>query len=82
VVRNFLPREALYMIRYHSFYAAHRERDYDWLMNDPDRQRFEYVRAFNQYDLYPKSTASPDVERRTPLYQELIDRYFPNTLAW
>ena len=28
VVKNFVPREAQYMIRYHSFYAAHREGAY------------------------------------------------------
>src|SRR5262245_59804480 len=36
VVRDRLPDEALYMIRYHSFYAAHREGEYDHLMNDRD----------------------------------------------
>src|SRR5919109_5161144 len=33
VVKNYLPDEALYMLRYHSFYPAHRERDYEYLMN-------------------------------------------------
>ena len=82
VVRDHLPGEALYMIRYHSFYAAHRERDYDWLMNDTDRQMFDQVRAFNEYDLYTKAAAPPDVERLTPFYRELVARYFPATLAW
>ena len=34
VVKDYLPEEALYMIRYHSFYAGHREGAYDHLMND------------------------------------------------
>src|SRR5439155_663524 len=34
VVKNYLPHEALYIIRYHSFYAAHKEDAYDYLMND------------------------------------------------
>src|SRR6516164_8795214 len=38
VVRDYLPDEALYMIRYHSFYAAHREGAYTHLMNQRDQQ--------------------------------------------
>ena len=46
------------MIRYHSFYAAHREGEYDHLMNDHDRSMFDWVRAFNPYDLYSKGRRS------------------------
>ena len=51
VVRDRLPEEALYMIRYHSFYAAHPDGDYAHLMNDKGRRMMEWVRAFNRYDL-------------------------------
>src|SRR5688572_11483637 len=37
VVRNHLPEPALYMIRYHSFYAWHREEQYGALLDDHDR---------------------------------------------
>ena len=47
VVKNYLPPEALYMIRYHSFYAAHREGEYAHLMNAQDRKYFAAVRAFS-----------------------------------
>ena len=40
VVKDHLPEEALYMIRYHSFYAAHREGDYGYLMNEHDPRLF------------------------------------------
>ena len=82
VVKDYMPEEALYMIRYHSFYAAHRENAYDHLMNDHDRQMFQWVRAFNPYDLYTKSDAPPDVEALRPYYTDLINKYFPATLAW
>lgn len=82
VVKEYLPEEALYMIRYHSFYAAHRERAYDHLMNDHDQALFQWVRAFNPYDLYTKSDAPPDVEALRPYYEDLIRRYFPVELAW
>src|SRR6516165_7023334 len=40
VVKDYLPREGLAMIRYHSFYPAHRDGEYDYLMNSQDREMF------------------------------------------
>jgi inositol oxygenase len=57
VVKDVLPAEALYMIRYHSFYAAHREGEYGHLMTDTDREMFKWVRAFNRY-MYSASAGS------------------------
>ena len=82
VVKSFLPEEALYMIRYHSFYAAHKEREYDFLMNDHDREMFRWVREFNKYDLYTKTDVLPDVEALTPYYRQLVAKYLPATLWW
>ena len=82
VVKDYLPEEALYMIRYHSFYACHRENEYQFLMNDQDRRMFESVRAFNPYDLYTKSAAAPEVEALRPFYENLIAEFFPSKLRW
>jgi inositol oxygenase len=82
VVKDFLPAEALYMIRYHSFYAAHKEGAYGHLMNDRDREMFDWVRRFNPYDLYSKSEERPDVAALTPFYRELIAEHFPPVLRW
>lgn len=82
VVKGYLPEDNLYMIRYHSFYAAHREGAYAHLMNDRDREMFQYVRAFNPYDLYSKTPVRPDVARLRPFYEDLIAEYFPPTLRW
>jgi inositol oxygenase len=82
VTRDYLPPEAQYMIRYHSFYAAHREGAYGHLMNDWDRELFAWVRAFNPYDLYSKSAVRPDVAGLRPFYEELIAEYFPPVLSW
>jgi inositol oxygenase len=82
VVKDHLPTEALYMIRYHSFYPAHREREYEHLMNDTDRAMFDWVRKFNPYDLYTKSHEKPDVKALRPYYDELIAEYFPAKLSW
>ncbi len=82
VVKDHLPDEALYMIRYHSFYPCHRERAYEFLMDDHDKRMFEWVRAFNPYDLYSKSDARPDARQLRPFYDDLIAEFFPAQLNW
>lgn len=82
VVKPYVPVEAQYMIRYHSFYAAHREGEYGWLMDETDRQMFSWVRAFNEYDLYTKSDVPPDVDALTPYYRDLVDQFFPEKIWW
>lgn len=82
VVKDRLPEPALYMIRYHSFYPAHKEGEYQHLMTTHDKEMFSWVRAFNPYDLYTKSSERVDVEGLRPFYQELIDEFLPGQLAW
>lgn len=82
VVKDYLPSEALYMIRYHSFYPGHRENEYGYLLNDDDRRYFAAVRAFNPYDLYTKSDHAPNVSALRPYYEALIGEFFPPVLAW
>lgn len=41
-----LPEEALYMIRYHSFYPWHVGRDYDYLCNEKDLAMMKWVQEF------------------------------------
>ena len=82
VVRDHLPDEGLAMIRYHSFYAAHRENAYDYLMNDRDRELMVWVRRFNPFDLYSKGHTQPDREALEPYYRELVEEFFPQPLRW
>jgi inositol oxygenase len=82
VVKDYMPEESIYMIRYHSFYACHREGAYTHLMNDRDREMFDWVRKFNPYDLYSKTPVRPDVAGLRPYYEELIAEFFPPTLRW
>ena len=82
VTRDYLPREAQYMVRYHSFYAAHKEGAYTHLMNEQDRQMFPWVRKFNPFDLYSKGEEKPSVEKLRPFYEELIGEYFPAKINW
>jgi inositol oxygenase len=82
VTKDYLPEPAQYMIRYHSFYAAHREGEYTHLMTLHDREMFRWVRAFNPYDLYSKGLQRPDVAALRPYYEELIAQFFPPALDW
>jgi len=82
VTREYLPEEARYMIRYHSFYPAHREGAYTHLMNAHDTEMFMWVRRFNPFDLYSKAHTKPNVEELKPYYQELIAEFFPEKIRW
>jgi inositol oxygenase len=82
VLKNYLPEPALYMIRYHSFYAWHREHAYDYLCDDHDREMLQHVHAFNRYDLYSKSPKRPDWNELRPYYSELIGKFFPAQLSF
>ena len=80
VMKDYLPEPALYMIRYHSFYAQHREKAYNHLMDAHDHEMFEWVSAFNPYDLYSKAAAPPDVQALRPYYEDLAARYLPDVI--
>ena len=82
VVKDQAPEEAQYMIRYHSFYAAHHGGQYDYLMNDRDREMFRWVRAFNRYDLYSKGSGKPDRAALQPYYEDLVAEFFPEPLKF
>ncbi len=82
MMKDYLPESALYMMRYHSFYAQHREEAYDHLMDDHDREMFKYVRLFNPYDLYSKAPVPPNVKELKPYYQDLIAKYLPATIKF
>lgn len=60
--QSTLPKEALAMIRYHSFYPWHSAGAYRELMDEHDEDMLRAVKAFNPYDLYSKSDEAPKVE--------------------
>ncbi len=82
VVKDYLPLESLYMIRYHSFYPWHADGAYAALMDQQDRAMFKWVQAFNPYDLYSKAAKRPDVQALKPFYDDLIAEFFPPVLDW
>lgn len=82
VTKDFMPIEAQYMLRFHSFYPAHREHEYEYLMDDQDHDNFKWVNTFNEYDLYTKSNETPNVEELRPYYEDLIAEFFPQEIAF
>jgi inositol oxygenase len=82
MTKNHLPEEALYMIRYHSFYSQHRERAYDHLMSKHDHEMFKWVNKFNPYDLYSKAPLPPNVKELKPYYEDLMAKYLPATFKF
>ncbi|MEZ4810048.1 MAG: inositol oxygenase family protein [Allomuricauda sp.] len=82
VMKNHLPEEGLYIIRYHSFYAQHREHAYDHLMDDHDHAMFKWVDKFNPYDLYTKAPVRPNVKELRPYYEDLAAKYLPDTIRF
>jgi inositol oxygenase len=82
VMQNYMPEESLYMLKYHSFYAAHRHGAYRHLMTDHDVEMLEWVNKFNVYDLYSKGHTKPDMKDLKPYYDDLFAEFFPKKIAW
>lgn len=82
VTKAYMPVEAQYMLRYHSFYPWHREGAYDHLCNEKDREMMYWVNEFNRYDLYSKSDSAPDTVKLKPYYEALIAEFFPKLIRW
>jgi inositol oxygenase len=81
-LKPYLPDEALYILRFHSFYAWHRHGAYTHLMNDKDAAMLPWLRKFNPYDLYSKGHTKPDVKQLKPYYDDLFAEFSPEKIAW
>jgi inositol oxygenase len=82
VMKPYLRDEALYILRFHSFYAWHRHGAYDHLTNEKDAAMLRWVKRFNLYDLYSKGHAKPDLRELKPYYDELFAEFLPEKLDW
>lgn len=80
---NTIPEAGMAMIRYHSFYPWHTGGSYTKLLNEKDRQYLEWVRDFNKYDLYTKSTKTYDLQDIKDYYQPIAKKYLgEGPLLW
>jgi inositol oxygenase len=82
MMKDYLPEPGLYMLRYHSFYAWHREGAYEYLLDDHDKEMLKWVKLFNPYDLYSKNPTPPDWTKLKGYYEDLVAKYLPGTLKF
>lgn len=82
VVKDYMPEESLYMLRYHSFYAWHQRGAYQHLVSPQDEAMLPWVLKFNPYDLYSKGLAKPNLQELKPYYEDLIAEFFPERIDW
>lgn len=80
VVKNYLPEEASFIIRYHSFYALHQKNAYSYLLNEKDLTLLPWLKLFQKYDLYSKSEEQLNLDEIMPYYKELVSDFFPNNI--
>ena len=75
-----LPAEAIYIIKYHSFYSWHSPkkgiRGYTHLASDWDWYMLPLLKAFQKADLYSKTRKIPDMNEIRNEYNELLKKYF------
>jgi len=77
-----LPEEALYMLRFHSFYPWHNKHGYMHLCNDRDLELLKWVKAFQKCDLYSKSHECPTLADVASYYKPILEKYFPEPVRW
>lgn len=75
--QSVLPKEALSMLRFHSFYPLHREHAYQHLLAPSDHEQLRFIQAFSPYDLYSKHEEKFSLDELAPFYKNLINKYFP-----
>ena len=79
-----LPEEGYAIIRFHSCYLWHTEKEYMHFMKDSDSNLLEWVKIFNKYDLYTKRDESLDLDNLKEYYDKLIKKYLSpdGVLRW
>mmetsp|Transcript_25746 Transcript_25746/g.53378 ORF Transcript_25746/g.53378 Transcript_25746/m.53378 type:complete len:363 (-) Transcript_25746:639-1727(-) len=81
-----LPKEAIYMVRFHSFYPWHTPRGngrgYLHLASKEDWRLLPLVKALQKSDLYSKTKDLPDIEELQAFYGKLIQEHFLPSLRW
>ena len=78
-----LPWEALYVIRFHSFYAWHRDGAYMNYASDEDIRMLDMLQSFSNCDLYSKDDVVVDDTLPTyDDYADLIESYIPDGLIY
>lgn len=75
-----LPKEAIYIIRYHSFYSWHTPKNenqgYVHLASKYDWKMLPLLKAFQKSDLYSKNSNLPSIEEIKKIFKKSFNKYF------
>ena len=82
ILKDYLAKASLFMIRYHSFFAQLRKEAYNHLINKEELELFDWVRKFNAYDLHSKIPTPTDSIALGPYYKDLVAKFLPITLRF
>lgn len=78
-----IPPESLRIIKYHSFYAFHKDNEYHYLANEDDMKLKPMLQLFSQCDLYSKDNNNKlNIDELKHYYIELINEYCPGNFNW
>ena len=84
--RTNLPAEALYIVRYHSFYSWHTPRNgvraYTNLANETDWKNLPLLKLFQKNDLYSKTEDLPNISSLESYYKNLTYKYITDVLLF
>jgi inositol oxygenase len=72
---NSIPKEGMTMIRYHSFYPWHTGGSYMSIMAEEEKPYLDWVKDFNQYDLYTKRPETYTLDDIKGYYLPIIEKY-------
>jgi len=70
-----LPEEAMYIVRFHSFYSHHQFTGYKHLMNEFDEKMLPILRRFQPCDLYSKVPDMPPISELHDYYAGLLKEF-------
>lgn len=81
-----IPKEGLYIIRFHSFYAFHSprstKRGYTEYCSENDWINIPLLKIFQKTDLYSKTHDIPKFENYKDDIYDLINKYCGDELSW
>eukprot|EP01092_Planopodium_desertum_P003147 TRINITY_DN1538_c0_g1_i1.p1 TRINITY_DN1538_c0_g1~~TRINITY_DN1538_c0_g1_i1.p1 ORF type:complete len:275 (-),score=62.13 TRINITY_DN1538_c0_g1_i1:105-929(-) len=78
-----LPPEAIYLVRYHSFYPWHREGAYEHLASEKDKKMLPLLKSFSNCDLYSKEDKPASAAELRSYYDGLLKKYkLDGVLCW
>ena len=81
--KALIPYEGLAMVRYHSAYSWHTYNAYEHLCNERDIETKEWVKKFNEFDLYTKNSDNKiNIDNIWPYYDALLNKYGLGGQLW